>query len=70
MFDVALTSMQMMHDTDARVRLAGCRPDVEVEIARDVCGYHEFWRAAELIAHGREGAAQVLATTAVRPDGD
>jgi len=66
MFDVALTSMQTMHDTIARLKLAGCAPDVTVEIARDACGYHEFWRAQELIALGRERAAQVLAKTAGR----
>lgn len=61
LFDVALTSMQTMHDTIARLKLAGCAPDVTVEIARDACGYHEFWRAQELIALGRERAALALA---------
>ena len=53
--------MQTMHDTIARLKLAGCAPDVTVEIARDACGYHEFWRAQELIALGRERAALALA---------
>jgi NTE family protein len=64
LFDVALTSMQTMHDTIARLTLAGCAPDVTVEIARNACGYHEFWRAQELIALGRERAALALARTA------
>jgi NTE family protein len=65
MFDVALTSMQTMHDTIARLKLAGCEPpDVTVEIARNACGYHEFWRAEELIALGRGRAALALAKTA------
>jgi NTE family protein len=66
LFDVALTSMQTMHDTIARLTLAGCAPDVTVEIARNACAYHEFWRAQELIALGRERAALALTKTAGR----
>lgn len=66
LFDVALTSMQTMHDTIARLKLVGCAPDVTVEIARDACGYHEFWRAQELIAIGRERAALALANATAR----
>ncbi|HET9977164.1 MAG TPA: patatin-like phospholipase family protein [Burkholderiaceae bacterium] len=69
LLDVALTSMQTMHDTIARLNLAGCAPDVTVEIARDACAYHEFWRAQELIALGRERAAQAMANAAARPPG-
>ncbi len=61
MLDVALVSMQTMHDTIARLKLAAHAPDVTVEIPRNACGYHEFWRADELIALGRERAAQALA---------
>lgn len=53
--------MQTMHDTIARVKLAAHAPDVTVEIPRNACGYHEFCRADELIALGRERAAQSLA---------
>lgn len=67
LFDVAMTSMQTMHDTIARLKLAGCAPDLTVEIARDACGYHEFWRAQELIALGRERVAQALANATARP---
>jgi NTE family protein len=61
MLDVAFVSMQTMHDTIARVKLAAHAPDVTVEIPRNACGYHEFCRADELIALGRERAAQSLA---------
>jgi NTE family protein len=70
LLDVALTSMQTMHDTIARLKLAGCAPDVTVEIARDACGYHEFWRAQELIALGRERAALTLANAMADRIGD
>jgi NTE family protein len=61
LLDVAFVSMQTMHDTIARLKLAAHAPDVTVEIPRNACGYHEFWRADELIALGRERAAQSLA---------
>jgi NTE family protein len=67
LFDVALTSMLTMHDTIARLKLAGCAPDVTVEIARDACGYHEFWRAQELITLGRERAALALTNATTSP---
>jgi NTE family protein len=52
--DVALLSMQAVQDTVNRLRLQTKPPDVHVEIPRDACGFHEFWRAEELIALGRE----------------
>ena len=61
LLDVAWVSMQAMQDTVARLGLAVHPPDVTVEIPRNACGYHEFWRAQELIALGRERAAQALA---------
>ena len=61
LFDVAFTSMQTMQDTIARLRLSAYSPDVMIEIPRDACGFFEFWRAQELIALGRDSAAQALA---------
>lgn len=63
LFDVAVVSMQAMQDAITRVNLATCAPDVTVQIPRDACGFHEFWRAQELIALGRERAAQALAAS-------
>jgi NTE family protein len=34
-----------------------------VEIPRNACGFFEFWRAEELIALGRERAANALSKT-------
>jgi NTE family protein len=59
--DIALAAMEAMQTTIARLRLKVCAPDVLVEIPRRVCGYHEFWRAKELIALGREQTAQAFA---------
>lgn len=61
LFDVALSSMQTMQDTIARLKLAAYSPDVTVEVPRNACGFYEFWRAEELIELGRERAAQAFA---------
>jgi NTE family protein len=61
LFDIALVSMQTMQDTIARLKLAAYAPDVTIEIPRNACGFYEFWRAEELIALGRERAAQAFA---------
>jgi NTE family protein len=62
-FDIALASMDAMQNTIARLRLAAYSPDVMVDIPRNACGFHEFWRAEELIALGRERTAQAFAAT-------
>lgn len=52
--DVAFASMDTMQSTIARLKLAAYSADVMVEIPRNACGFHELWRAKELIALGRE----------------
>jgi NTE family protein len=61
LIDVAFVSMQAMQDTIARLRLSAYSPDVMIEVPRNACGFFEFWRAEELIALGRERAAQAFA---------
>ena len=61
--DIAFASMEAMQNTIARLRLAAYSPDVLVEIPRNACGYHEFWRAEELIALGRDRTAQAFTAT-------
>jgi NTE family protein len=61
LLDVAFISMQAMQDTIARLRLSAHAPDVMIEIPRNACGFFEFWRAEELIALGRDRAAQAFA---------
>jgi len=63
MIDVAFASMEAMQNTIARLKLAAYSPDVTVEIPRNACGFHEFWRAKELIALGRERTTQAFAAT-------
>ncbi len=62
LIDVAFASMQTMQDTITRLKLAGCPPDVLVQVPRNACGFFEFWRAEELIELGRARAAQAMAT--------
>jgi NTE family protein len=57
MIDVALASMDSMQNIIARLKLAANAADVTVEIPRNACGYHEFWRAREMIALGRQRTA-------------
>ena len=61
LLEVAFTSMQVMQHTIAHLRVSPCAPDVMVEIPRNACGFFEFWRAEELIALGRDRAAQAFA---------
>ena len=61
LFEVAFVSMQATQDTIARLRLSTCAPDVMIQVPRNACGFFEFWRAEELIALGRERAAQAFA---------
>lgn len=63
--EVALASMETMQNTIARLKLAAYSPDVTVEIPRNACAYHEFWRAAEMIALGRERARRAFVKKAV-----
>jgi len=61
MFDIAFASMEAMENTIARLRLAAYAPDVTIVVPRNACGYFEYWRAAEMIALGRERAARAFA---------
>jgi len=60
MIDVALRSMEAMENTIARLKLAAYSPDVTVEIPRNACRIHEFWRAEEMITLGRERTARAF----------
>jgi len=66
MIDVAFASIEAMQNTIARLKLAAYSPNVTVEIPRNACGFHEFWRAKELIALGRERTAKAFARFSTR----
>lgn len=61
LIDIAARSMDAMQTVIARFRLAGYLPDVYIEIPGNVCAFHEFHRAGELIDLGRAKAHEALA---------
>jgi NTE family protein len=63
LLDIALESMQLMQDTITHLKNATYSPEVTVEIPRNACAYHEFWRAEEMIALGRERTASAFAAS-------
>lgn len=62
MIDIALRSMEAMENTIARLKIAAYAPEVTIEIPRNACRIHEFWRAEEMIALGRERTARAFGT--------
>ena len=58
--EIILASMETMQNTIARLKLAAYSPDVTIDIPRNACLFHEFWRAEELIALGRDKTARAL----------
>ena len=62
-FDVILKSYDTMQNTVARMKLAAYSPDILVDIPRNVCNIHEFYRANELIDIGWHAAEKSLAET-------
>ena len=60
MLDIATQAFDAMQSTIARQKMAAYPPDVLVEIPRNLCGIHEFHRAAELIEVGYRAAAEII----------
>jgi NTE family protein len=59
-YDIADQAFDAMQGAIARQKLAAYPPDIEIQVARNACGTLEFDRADEMIALGREKAAQAL----------
>lgn len=62
LFEIALRAMDTMQDTIARLKLAAYTPDVIIDIPSDVCAFHEFHRAKELIAIGEARTEEAMAS--------
>lgn len=60
MLDIATQSFDAMQSTIARQKMAAHPPDILVEMPRNLCGIHEFHRAAELIELGYRTAAETI----------
>ncbi|MDA3902066.1 MAG: patatin-like phospholipase family protein [Desulfuromusa sp.] len=59
-FDIISKSLDVMQSTIANFKLASYRPDILIEIPKDVCTIYEFERAKELIEIGRREATARL----------
>ncbi|CAM5298324.1 patatin-like phospholipase family protein [Rhodanobacter lindaniclasticus] len=66
-FDTLNQSMDLMQANLARLRLAAYEPDLLITLPRNIASVYEFYRARELIEHGRLRARQALAAWP-RPD--
>ena len=60
LFNLVTQSMDTMQASIARFKLAANRPDVVVEIPRNICSWFEFDRAEELIEFGYARAEDAL----------
>lgn len=58
--DVVTTSLDVMQNSIARMKLASYTPDLVIDIPRDACLFYEFYRAKEMIALGYERAREAL----------
>ena len=59
-YDIADQAFDAMQGAIARQKLAVYPPDIQIQIARNACGTLEFDRADEIIALGRDKAAEAL----------
>ena len=53
-------SMDTMQSSIARIKLAANRPDIVVEIPRNICAWYEFDHAEELIEYGYKRTEETL----------
>lgn len=60
LFDLVTKSMDTMQTTVSRFKLAANRPDVVIEVPRNICSWFDFDRANELIEFGYTRASETL----------
>lgn len=60
MFELLGRSFDTMQNAIAAVKLATYSPDIVIEIPRDTCGFHEFYKAREMIELGYRLAAEKI----------
>ncbi len=61
LFDLLNNSFETMQNAITNIKLATYSPDVVIEIPRETCKVHEFYRARELVEVGYERAAEGMA---------
>ncbi len=65
LMDLMSRSLDTMQAQLSRLQLALDPPDLLVQVSRDVCMFHEYWRASEVIEAGREAATRALASVGI-----
>ncbi len=60
LFDLLNNSFETMQNAIANIKLATYSPDVVIEIPRETCKAHEFYRARELVEVGYERAEAAI----------
>ena len=53
-------SLDTMHAAMSRLQLAQDPPDMLIQIPRESCSFHEYWRAKEMIELGHKIAMTAL----------
>ena len=53
-------SLDTMHAAMSRIQLAQDPPDMLIQIPRESCAFHEYWRAKEMIELGHKIAMTAL----------
>jgi NTE family protein len=61
-FELVSRSIETMQNAITAVKLAAYAPDLVIEVPRDACGAHEFYRAREVIELGYRLAGESLAS--------
>ena len=59
-FDLVTNSVDLMQDRISDYILEMSQPDIVVKISRNTCGTFEFYRAAEVIEHGKKEFKKAL----------
>ncbi|MCF6210015.1 MAG: patatin-like phospholipase family protein [Gammaproteobacteria bacterium] len=62
LFDLLNNSFETMQNAITNIKLATYSPDVLIEIPRETCKAHEFYRARELVEVGYERASEAISS--------
>ncbi len=62
LFDLLNNSFETMQNAITNIKLATYSPDVLIEIPRETCKAHEFYRARELVEVGYECASEAISS--------
>lgn len=60
MVELFVRSLETVQETITRLRMAAQPADLLITIPRNACGFHEFYRAEELVELGRERTREAL----------